>query len=86
MIWLSTKGLSLGNLASISSIVGHKNEIVKYLKAVKDFWSNLPQGDHDAETVGRLVLLCSMVRQDAQCIKKNCKKGLIFGKLQTEEK
>lgn len=80
------EGLSLGNFASISSIVGHKNEIVKYLNAVKGFWSNLPQGAQDAVTVGKLELLCPMVPQDARCIKKNFQDGLIFGKVQGGEK
>ena len=68
----------ISSLSSVSSLCGHESEIIKYLKAIEEFWGSLPTGAQDETTVSQLNLRCPSVPQDAKEIEKMFQRDVLF--------
>lgn len=83
---LWTQDTALASLSSVSSLPGHEHEIIKYLKAINEFWGLLPDGAADKETVRRLNLLCPFAPQDATTIKDMFDENHLFQDIPAKDK
>ena len=83
---LWTGKFHIGNFKAIHYVDGLQPELLRYLGTIYDFWSALPEGSQDPETVSSLHLLCPQVDRDRSTIISMFGSGLLFNKLGPDQR